>query len=132
MTAAHTAVITALHAAMEGPGGLNLARAPLPRQQAGHVHYPTRTITINENATVPLFCTALMHELVHLERGPSYVDEVDDDEHEVLYETARRLVPFACIPTDIRTDPYQIARHLGIDVSAVHLALNLTRYLGVA
>lgn len=132
MTAAHTAVLAALHDALDILPGLAIRKGTLPPKQYGRIHYPTNTITIATEADVPTFASALMHELVHLKRGPGYADEIAVEEALVLAETARRLVPPDSFPWTMATDPDQVAAHLGIDRSVARLALRTGRRIGAA
>jgi hypothetical protein len=127
MTAAHTAVIQNLMTLLHQQPDVALRIGKLDTGQLGHLHFPTRTITISEDANTPQFVSALMHELVHLMRGPSYddPDEIACDEAEVRERTARLLVPPSQLPPG--SDPHHVAHHYGVDINVARLAVELAR-----
>jgi hypothetical protein len=124
-------VLAALHNAVLDDQ-VQIQAGSLPGTQVGHIHYPTRTITIASNADLPRFTSGMMHELIHLERGPSYVHDIAADEEAVLVETARRLTSGISLPLLIRRDPVETARFLGVDPSIVRLAVAMASQRGVA
>jgi len=130
MSPAHAVVIAALHEALDAVPELCVRKADLPPSRHGHIHYPSNTITIARHADLPLFSSALMHELVHLRRGPGFVDEVAWEEARVLRETALLLAPPDSFPST--TSAEHLANHLGIDTSVARLALQLARRRRVA
>lgn len=127
MTAAHTVMIQQLMTLLHEMPDVALRIGTLAAGQLGHLHYPTRTITISENATTAQFVSALMHELGHLRRGPSYDDprEIARDEAAVREETARLLVPPSELPPS--SDPHDIALRYGVDINVARLSVELAR-----
>lgn len=127
MTAAHTAVIQHLMTLLHQMPDIALRVGTLTPGQLGHLHFPTRTITISEDANTAQFVSAVMHELVHLHRGPSYddPDEIVRDEAAVREQTARLLVP----PSDLSpsSDPHDIALRYGVDINVARLSVELAR-----
>jgi hypothetical protein len=127
MTAAHTAVIQHLMTLLNEMPDVALRIGPLAAGQLGHLHFPTRTITVSQDANTAQFVSALMHELVHLMRGPSYddPDELARDEAEVRERTARLLVPPSELPPG--SDPHHVAHDYGVDIRVARLSVELAR-----
>lgn len=127
MTAAHTAVIQHLMTLLHQTPDLALRVGVLAAGQLGHLHFPTRTITISENATTAQFACALTHELWHLHRGPSYNDpnEIAHDEADVRQQTARLLVPPSALSPD--SNPHYVAQYYGVDINVARLSVELAR-----
>jgi hypothetical protein len=127
MTAAHTAMIQQLMTLLDEMPDVALRIGRLDTGQLGHLHFPTRTITISENANTPQFVSALMHEIVHLMRGPSYddPDAIACDEAEVRERTARLLVPPSQLPPG--SDPNHVAHHYEVDINVARLSVELAR-----
>lgn len=127
MTAAHTTVIQQLMTLLHEMPDVALRIGTLAAGQLGHLHFPTRTITISEDANTTQFASALMHELIHLLRGPSYddPDEIARDEAEVREQTARLLVPPSELPPG--STPHHIASIYGVDINVARLSVELAR-----
>lgn len=127
MTAAHTVVIQQLMTLLHEMPDVALRIGTLTGGQLGHLHFPTRTITISKEATTAQFACALMHELLHLLRGPSYddPDEITRDEATVQEQTARLLVPPSELPPG--SDPHHIALYYGVDITVARLSVELAR-----
>lgn len=127
MTAAHTVMIQQLMTLLHEMPDVALRIDTLTAGQLGHLHFPTRTITISEDATTAQFVSALMHELIHLRRGPSYDDphEISRDEADVREQTARLLVPPSELPPS--SDPHDIALRYGVDINVARLSVELAR-----
>lgn len=124
MTSAHTAVMRSLRALLHHTPDIALRVGTLPGRQLGHVHFPTNTITISENADDAEFSTALMWCLIHIECGARQHDRALR-ECTVLEETARRLVPPSGLPPD--SDPHTVAATYGVDISIARQAIKLAR-----
>jgi len=127
MTAAHTVVIHQLMTLLHEMPDIALRIGTLATGQLGHLHFPTRTITISEDANTAQFVSALMHELLHLLRGASYddPDEIARDEAAVREQTARLLVPPSELPPG--SDPHTVAHHYGVDINVARLSVELAR-----
>jgi hypothetical protein len=125
MTAAHTAVVRTLRALLHHQPDIALREGPLPGRQLGHVHYPSRTITISPNANDNEWCTALMYGLLQLDLG-SFTPDRDVRARTVLDEMARRLVPLSGLPPD--SDPHTVASTYGVEISVARHAITLARY----
>ncbi len=127
MTAAHTAVIQQLMTLLHEMPDIALRIGRLDTGQLGHLHFPTRTITISDNANTAQFASALTHELLHLMRGPSYddPDEISRDETSVREQTARLLVPPSQLPPG--SDPNHVAHHYEVDINVARLSVELAR-----
>ena len=124
MTAAHTAVVRTLRALLHHYPNVALREGPLPGRQLGHVHFPSATITINDQTTDDEWCSALMYGLLQLEFGDVTTDP-DTRARTVLEEMARRLVPLSGLPPD--SDPHTIAATYGVEVSVARHAITLAR-----
>lgn len=128
MTVAHTVMIQQLMTLLHEMPDVALRIGTLAAGQLGHLHFPTRTITISENVTsTAQFVSAVMHELGHLRRGPSYDDprEIARDEAAVREQTARLLVPPSELPPG--SDPHDIALRYGVDINVARLSVELAR-----
>lgn len=125
MTAAHTAVVRTLRALLHHQPDIALREGPLPGRQLGHVHYPSRTITIDPAADEGEWCTAFMFGLLQLDLG-SITPDRDVRARTVLDEMARRLVPLSGLPPD--SDPHTLAALYGVDVSIARHAITLARH----
>lgn len=89
----------------------------------GAVSFVNRTITISNCVTPNEFRSTLVHELVHLWRGPAYVGDEDLEEKLTATATALLLVP----PERLRlpADPYAIADKYCVDLEVAVLALKI-------
>jgi hypothetical protein len=128
MTCAHHCLLTQLCRLLDqvGEHGIHLRRALLPTDQLGEVEFATNMITISTDASPPESRVALVHELVHLMRGPAYVDEVAHEEQTVREITARLLVPRNYLPAILEaSDPHQVAAELAIDLPTATLGIQL-------
>lgn len=75
------------------PEGWQLVRARLAPGQLGETHWPSRTITLTLGLPYAAKRCTLLHECIHVERGPSPAKAYDDREEAVVQRiTARRLI----------------------------------------
>ncbi len=106
--------------------GVTLRVAPLPDGQHAEVHYPSLTITIAAGLKQRERNAALMHEVVHLERGSVHSADTEREEQVVCEETARRLIPLTALTDALRwtRDLHQLAieLHCTVDVVSTRLA----------
>jgi len=89
----------------------------------GAVSFASRTITISNCVTPNEFRSTLVHELVHLARGPAYVGDEDLEERLASTATALLLVP----PEQLlaAADPASVAERFCVDYEVASLALKL-------
>ncbi len=128
MTAAHHALAAQLLAAMRRFPDVTLRFGPVPIDEHGEVEFGPRIVTIAEGAGDAEAVTTLMHELVHLLRGPGLVGQEDIEEAMVQEETARLLVPREVLPAILEaSNPKRIAAQLGVDEPTVQLRIALAR-----
>jgi len=111
--------------------------------QHAEVHYPgaqgmighmSRRLTRNTSLTITIAAglkqrernSALMHEVVHLERGSVHSADTEREEQVVCEETARRLIPLTALTDALRwtRDLHQLAieLHCTVDVVSTRLA----------
>lgn len=92
----------------------------------GEADHQEQSITLRRGLTWAQRRCTLMHELVHLERGPALSSTVEQDEERVRRETARRMLP------DVRAlgeaiawayDEHEAADELGVDVPVLRYRL---------
>lgn len=92
----------------------------------GRVKHSTQTISVRRGMTWAQRRCAVMHELIHLERGPALSTTKAMDEERVRRETARRMLP------DVHTlgeaiawsyDEHECADELGVDVHVLRYRL---------
>jgi hypothetical protein len=126
MTAAHHALIAQLLAIMRRVPDLTLRFGPVQPDELGEVEFEPRIVTIAEGATDEEAVTTLMHELVHLRRGPGLLGQEETEEALVREETARRLVPREALPAILgAANTGRIAAQLGVDEPTVQLRIAL-------
>ena len=79
---------------MEVPEGWKLRMAPLPGEQIGEVCWSTLTITLDPTEPEVVQRCTLVHEAVHVERGPVLNEPAlaAREELAVRREAARRLI----------------------------------------
>lgn len=92
----------------------------------GEVDFIARVITINRAVTVGQFRATLVHELVHLHRGPCYEGREDEEEQIVTTETALMLVPPELVPPQAQPD--QVARAFCVDEDLARVAIGISRF----
>lgn len=91
----------------------------------GEVDFIARVITINRAVTVGQFRATLVHELVHLHRGPCYEGREDEEEQIVATETALMLVPPELIPP--QAQPAEVASAFCVDEDLAKIAIHISR-----
>lgn len=112
-----------------------LARGPVTITTAdldglmGVTLFPERTVAISPDLDAGEFRATLVHELLHLIRGPVTADLIDAEEEAVERATADLLVPNAAALTRLphrwtRPQMALLAESFGADLATVQLALN--------
>lgn len=103
-------------------------RRGIPDVGLAEVDFDARLITLRPGLTPGQFHVALVHELIHLLRGPAFVGFEAEEEIDVHTEVARLLAPRHQLPAILRgVNPTEIAERLVIDRHTARLALDLAR-----
>lgn len=128
MTCVHTCLLTHLCNLLDRLHSITIKRGDTAPDELGSVEFDARLITISRTATAGEFRATLAHEMVHLLRGPTYVDEEEAEERIVDEETARMLVPADALPAILEaTNPVELAARFGVDVATAELGIELAR-----
>jgi hypothetical protein len=128
MTVAHTAFARLLYDNLDHLADIVLRRGVMPDDEDGDVEFATRTVTANHDLDFPDWVATVTHELVHLNRGPGWNDQVDAEEAEVREETARLLVPRSVLPSILEAaNPTRVAAEQGVDEQTARTAIELAR-----
>lgn len=92
------------------------------------VDFAARVITLRPDLSTGQVHVALVHELIHLLRGPAFVGLEEHEEMAVHAEVARLLAPRHELPAMLHgANPTEIAERLVIDRHTARLALDLAR-----
>lgn len=103
-------------------------RRGMPDVGLAEVDFAARLITLKPGLTTGQLHVALVHEFLHLLRGPAVVGSEAQEELDVHTEVARLLVPRRQLPAILRgANPTEIAERLVIDRHTARLALDLAR-----
>lgn len=113
----------------ESPG-VTLRFAPLPDGQVAETCFDTATVTLAPGLKQRERNDAMMHELVHVERGSVHEAYAEREEQVVEEETARRLIPLAALLDALRwtRDVHQLAVELHCTTETVLTRFNTMRH----
>jgi hypothetical protein len=92
----------------------------------GFARHSTQTISLRRGLDWAQRRCTVMHELIHLERGPALSTTRDQDEERVRRETARRMLPdISRVGEAIAWafDEHECADELGVDVGVLRYRL---------
>lgn len=82
-----------LRRVIEQHGSITLNGAELPDRLMGCTDFERHEVTVDERLSLPQWRTTLVHELVHLRRGPVPVEAAAREEAAVQREATDILVP---------------------------------------
>lgn len=118
-------ILYLFHRVLTG-GGVTLRRGVVPCEERANVEFDSRMVTISDDCSRRVSNVALIHELVHLDRGPCYVGDEAHEEQLVQEITARILVPRECLPGILETvDLARVADELDVPIEVVRLGVAL-------
>lgn len=95
--------------------GIAVQVGSLPQGQNAEVDFDTATITLAPGLTETSARSALVHEIVHLERGSFDAADEEAEERRVEEETVRRLIPDSVLSRGL----WRMAEELGVYPSTI-------------
>ena len=95
--------------------GIAVQVGDLPQGQNGEADFHQATITLAPGLIETFARETLVHEIVHLERGPAEDDEEEAEERRVEAETLRRLIPDSLLSRGL----WRMAEELGVYPSTI-------------
>lgn len=91
----------------------------------GWCRHSTQEVSIRRGMTTAERRSTLLHEMIHLERGPAIVGFEDQEERIVRQETARWLIPLNALADALvwAFDDHEVADILWVDLDTVQTRL---------
>ncbi|GEL17649.1 ImmA/IrrE family metallo-endopeptidase [Pseudonocardia asaccharolytica] len=121
-------LIQALYDVLTRRGRLSLHMTDLPTGALGFTHFDSQTVYLAAGQTLPEMRSTLVHELVHLLRGPVPRRLAATEEVAVQHQTAHLLVPDGAELAGQRRwteeDLQELAARYLVDRDTIETALN--------